>query len=182
MFYLTLSSKFGSWSATWYCSSWHIHVMINRQLSKQGIHWPVSPDCIAGSDIDPSRLSIFEVIRCQVTSFQIIVWNMLRLCHYGPALLRFWFQTDLGRSTSNFYALISQNLTGEFMRKIYAACILKVVYFDSLRGSLQSFVSTCDDFNCLFLRLRIFRDTLIPVFVNENCCLCKCFTKLYFFY
>ena len=25
------------------------------------------------------------------------------------------------RSTSNFYALIGQNLTGEFMRKIYAA-------------------------------------------------------------
>ena len=63
---------------------------------------------------------------------------MFCLRHYGPALLRFWFQTDLGRenspredlllttvmgwsrSTSNFYALIGQNLTGEFMRKIYA--------------------------------------------------------------
>ena len=31
-------------------------------------------------------------------------------------------------------------------------------------------------------RLRIFRDTLMLVFVNENCCLCKCFTELYFFY
>ena len=31
-------------------------------------------------------------------------------------------------------------------------------------------------------RLRIFRDTLILVFVNENCCLFKCFTELYFFY
>ena len=70
---------------------------------------------------------------------------MLCFCHYDPALLRFWFQTNLGRensasyleikarktfscqghawsrSTSNFYALIGQNLTGEFMRKIYAA-------------------------------------------------------------
>ena len=70
---------------------------------------------------------------------------MLCLCHYDPALLRFWFQTDLGRenstiffkyrrgrtflttvtrwsrSTSNFYTLIGQKLTGEFMRKIYAA-------------------------------------------------------------
>ena len=26
------------------------------------------------------------------------------------------------------------------------------------------------------------RDTLILVFVNENCRLCKCFTELYFFY
>ena len=71
--------------------------------------------------------------------------SMLCLCHYGPALLRFWFQTDIGRknsasflkyrrerpfltmltgwsrSTSSFYALIGQNLTDEFMRKVYAA-------------------------------------------------------------
>ena len=32
------------------------------------------------------------------------------------------------------------------------------------------------------LRLRIFRDALIFVFVNENCCLCKCFTELHCFY
>ena len=31
-------------------------------------------------------------------------------------------------------------------------------------------------------RFRIFRDTLILVFLNENCCLCICFTELYFFY
>ena len=29
--------------------------------------------------------------------------------------------TRWSRSTSNFYALIGQNLTGKFMRKIYAA-------------------------------------------------------------
>ena len=56
--------------------------------------------------------------------------------------------TRWSRSTSNFYALIGQNLTGEFMRKIYAACVLKLVYFDS--WSWQRFVSTCDVFNCLF--------------------------------
>ena len=75
--------------------------------------------------------------------FPMIHMNMLRLSHYGPALLRFWFETNLGRqnsarffrrgrpfltmitlwsnSTSNFYALIGQNLIGEFMPKIYAA-------------------------------------------------------------
>ena len=31
-------------------------------------------------------------------------------------------------------------------------------------------------------RLRIIKDTLILVFVNEKCCLCTCFTELYFFY
>ena len=129
--------------------------MINWQLSKQGIRWPVSPDRIAGSGVHLSRSSIFfEVIRdnkllvfkwsrAQVYFFQNS-WNMLCLC---AAQLKFWFQTDLGRensascyrqgrqllltfltmftrwsrSTSNFYALIGQNLTGEFMRKIYAA-------------------------------------------------------------
>ena len=29
--------------------------------------------------------------------------------------------TRWSRSSSNFYALIAQNLTGEFMRKMYAA-------------------------------------------------------------
>ena len=51
------------------------------------------------------------------------------------------------RSTFNFYALIGQNLTGEFMRKIYAAS--GNLFTDS--WSWQSFVSSCDVFNCLFL-------------------------------
>ena len=28
---------------------------------------------------------------------------MLCLCHYGPALLSFWFQTNLGRENSTSY-------------------------------------------------------------------------------
>ena len=65
-------------------------------------------------------------------------------------LLTFLTKVTLwSRCTSNFYALIGQDLTGEFMRKIYAACILKLVYFDS--WSWQSFVSTCDVFSRLFL-------------------------------
>ena len=31
-------------------------------------------------------------------------------------------------------------------------------------------------------KLRIFRNSLILVFLNESCCLCICFTELYFFY
>ena len=39
-----------------------------------------------------------------------------------PVVLTFLTKvTRWSRSTSNFYALIGQNLTGEFMRKIYAA-------------------------------------------------------------
>ena len=53
----------------------------------------------------------FEVIRWQITGvsndrrlnfifFQWFISNMLCFCHYGPALLGFWFQTDLGREMS----------------------------------------------------------------------------------
>ena len=99
------------------------------------------------------------------------IWN--KSCSWA-ALLKCWFRTDLGRenstgfyiymqgrqslltfltvtrwsrSTSNFYALIGQNLTGEFMWKIYAAS--GNLFTDS--WSWQSFVSSCDIFNCLFL-------------------------------
>ena len=34
----------------------------------------------------------------------------------------------------------------------------------------------------LKLKDSVFRDAFILVFVNENCCLCKCFTELHFFY
>ena len=54
--------------------------------------------------------------------------------------------TRWSHCTSNFYALIGQNLTGEFMQKIYAAS----GNLSSDSWSWQSFVSSCDVFNCLF--------------------------------
>ena len=94
---------------------------------------------------------------------------MLCLCHYGPALLTFWFQTDLGRENSASYLKMQagktdtfhfshhshtlvtlhvqflcydQNLTGEFMGKIYAAsCDL---------FTLTEFCVNLWCFNCLF--------------------------------
>ena len=87
--------------------------------------------------------SFQKIAGSSLISFKFI-WNILCLC---AAQLRFWFQTDLGRensatyyrqgrqllltlltvvtrwsrSTSNFHALIGQNVTGEFMQKISAA-------------------------------------------------------------
>ena len=62
----------------------------------------------------------FEVIRWQFTRFQMIagsrllflkfISNMLCLCQYRPALLRFWFQTDLRRKNS---ASFFKNTGGE---------------------------------------------------------------------
>ena len=93
----------------------------------------------------------FENIRWQVTAFQMIAgsspiffkWMWNKLCSWASPL-KFWFRADLrrensagfymqslltflttvtrwSRSSSSFYALIGQNLTGEFMRKMYAA-------------------------------------------------------------
>ena len=91
----------------------------------------------------------FEVIGWQVTSFQMIAGSSLFFLIYmkyvvfmcrtikilnsnWPRMRKFRKLLQAGktvafnfspwsRSTSNFYALIGQNLTGEFMWKIYAA-------------------------------------------------------------
>ena len=96
---------------------------------------------------------------------------MLCLCHYGPALLRFWFQTNLGHKNSASCLEIQAGKTftyqGHSLVTFYVqflcfarskldmwvhaenlCSILKLVYFDS--WSWQSFVSTCVVFNCLF--------------------------------
>ena len=100
---------------------------------------------------------------------------MLCLCHYGPALLTFWFQTDLRRKNSASYLKIQAGKTdafhfshhshalvtlhvqflcpdwSKFDRWVHAEnsySILKIVCFDG--WSWKSFASTCDVFNCLF--------------------------------
>ena len=121
----------------------------------------------------------FEVIRWQVVTFQIIAGSSFfskcmwtKSCSWA-ALLKFWFQTAWPRiqkfnrllhagkaiafdffhynhAVVTFYLqfLCSDwsNLTGEFMRKIYAAS----GNFFTHSWSWQSFVSSCDVFNCLF--------------------------------
>ena len=49
-----------------------ILMKFNWQLSNYSIRWPSSPDRIAGSGISPLSSSFFEVIRWQVTTFQMI--------------------------------------------------------------------------------------------------------------
>ena len=56
----------------------HIHVVVNWQLSKQGIRSPVSRDRIASSGVDPSRLRVFEGLRWQVSRFQWIAGSTRR--------------------------------------------------------------------------------------------------------
>ena len=96
---------------------------------------------------------------------------MLCLCHYGPRLLRFWFQINLGRENPAGYLEIQAGKTfsyqghalvtlyvqyfcfdwSKFDRWVHGenfCSILKRAYFDS--WSWESFVSTFDVFNCLF--------------------------------
>ena len=96
---------------------------------------------------------------------------MLCLCHYGLALSRFWFQTNLGLENLASYLEIQEGKTfpyqGHALVTLYVkflcsdwskfdrwvpagnvCSVLNLVYFGS--WSWQSFVSTCDVFNCLF--------------------------------
>ena len=71
-----------------------------------------------------------------------------QLLHAGKVIaFDFSYCHAWSRSTSNFYVLISQNLTGEFMRKIYATS--GNLLTDS--WSWQSFLSSCVALNRLFL-------------------------------
>ena len=87
---------------------------------------------------------------------------MLCLCQHRPALLRFWFKTDLRRKNSASFFKIQAGKTfsnhGHVLVTLHVqfSCSdwlkfdrwVQVVYFDS--WSWQSFESTCDVFNCLF--------------------------------
>ena len=86
---------------------------------------------------------LFEVILWQVTSFQMIagsslifkfIWIMLCLCHYGPALLGFWFQTDLGsdnsssifKSTGGEDVIFPWSRVGHALRPIFILWLVKI--------------------------------------------------------
>ena len=71
MFTLTHLASLGAHEKT-NCTS-----MINWQLSKQGIRWPVSPERTAGSSVDTSRSSIFWSYQLTNYQFQIIAGSSL---------------------------------------------------------------------------------------------------------
>ena len=120
----------------------------------------------------------------------------------SAAQLKFWFQIDLGRensasyyrqgrqllltllamitrwsrSSSNFYAVIGQNLTGEFMRKIYAASWILFTLtaeVDRLLCQLMMFLTVfstgCTKWNSAAIRsLLLFMASLFIGFLVEK--------------
>ena len=73
MFTFPLSNYFGSPGGNWL----HINVVINWQLSKQGICWPVSPGRIAGSGVDPSRSSTF--LKLPAEKLLVFKWSQAQV-------------------------------------------------------------------------------------------------------
>ena len=121
--------------------------------------------------LSADNLLVIKWSQAQVYFLKIYMKYVFSLCHNGHTLLRFWFQTNHGRENSASYLKIQAEKTfsypGHALVTLYVqflcsdwskfdswvhaenvCSILKLVYFDS--WSWQSFVSTCDAFNCLF--------------------------------
>ena len=111
----------------------------------------------------------FEVIRSQVTSFQMIAGSSLFMCRTIKILILNWLRTrkfsqlsQAGKTVAFDFAHHGQALVtlyvhflcsdwSKFDRWVHAEnlySILNLVYFHN--WSWQSFVATCDVFNCLF--------------------------------
>ena len=83
----------------------YIHVAISWQMSKQCIRRPVSPNCITGSSIHPLNSPVFFLSYpltgyyfsndCRLSFNFSKCIGRRKLCLWA-ALLKFWFQTDLG--------------------------------------------------------------------------------------
>ena len=118
---------------------WSIDSCQNK-VSADQYRWPY-----CGLRCPPIEVEyFFEVIRWQVTSFQMVagssllftkfIWNMLCSCHYGPALLRFWFQTNLGRENWASYfrntggedLFLPRSHVGHALRPIFMLWLVKI--------------------------------------------------------
>ena len=134
--------------------------MINWQLSKQGIRWPVSPDRSTGSSVDSSRSSIFLKLSADKLSvsndhrlkfiFSRIHIKYVGLCHYGPELLGFWFQTDLGsENSSSFFKstggedlILPWSRVGHALRPIFILWLVKIWQVSSC-GNIMQHLESC---------------------------------------
>ena len=140
MFTLTLLASLGAQEKT-NMHRLHINVVINWQLSKQGIRWQVSPDRTAGSSVDPSRSSIFLKLSADKLPISndrrlkfIFSKDSYQICHYGPAKLGFWFQTDLGsENSSSFFKstggedlILPWSRIGHALRPVFILWLVKI--------------------------------------------------------
>ena len=151
IFTLTLSSYFGSSKSSG--ENWlHINVVISWQLSKQGIRWPVSQAQVSTHPgriflkLFADKLLVFRWSQAQVY-FLKFIWNMLCLCHYGPALLTFWFQTDLESENSASYLKMQAGNTDVFLFSHHSHALVTLhvqfLYQVSSCGKFIQHLETC---------------------------------------
>ena len=102
----------------------------------------------------------FEVIRWQFIRFQMFAGSrllflkfisiMLCLCHYGPALLGFWFQTDFGsensasffKSTGGEDLILPWSRVGHALRPIFILWLVKIWQVSSC-GQIMQHLESC---------------------------------------
>ena len=100
-------------------------------------------------------------------NFLNFVWNMLCLCHYGSALLRFWCQTDLERKNLASYLKIQAGKTfffhGHVLRPIFILWLVKIWQFvrKIYAGSWNLFTLTDEVFCQLLMFLTVFLHWMI---------------------
>ena len=118
MFSLTLSSYFGAQEKA-DCPSmlWSIDSCQNRVSANQR-HLTVSRAQVSTHQgrvfflkLFADNLLVFKWSQAHAYFFLKFISNMLCLCHYRPALLRFWFQTDLRRKNSASFFKIQAGKT-----------------------------------------------------------------------
>ena len=114
----------------------HIHIVVNWQLSKQGICWPVSHDRITGSGVDPSSLHAF--LKLSADKLLIFKWSQAQVkfffnaqaisCVHKPCYLSFDFKLTLdskiqlvftGREGSCFWLFSLWSLVGYALHPIF---------------------------------------------------------------
>ena len=155
MFTLTLLAREPKWKLIAYqCCDQLTAVKTGHPLTS--ITWPYR-----GLKCPPIEVEyFFEVIRWQITTFkwsqaqvyffQGFISNMLCLCHYGPALLGFWFQTGLGseNSASFFKSAGGEDLilpwsrAGHALRPIFILWLVKIWQVSSC-GQIMQHLESC---------------------------------------
>ena len=86
------------------------------------------------------KLLVFKWSQAQF--FLKFISDMLCLCHYGPALLRFWFQPNLGREnpascTGGEDLFLQRSRVGHALRPIFLLRLVKIWQVSSCRKFMQ---------------------------------------------
>ena len=100
--------------------------------------------------LSADKLQVFKWSQAQV--FLKFIWNMFCLCHYGPALLAFWFQTDLrheiqpvkskSREDRCFSLPSPYSRVGHALRPIFMLWLVKIWQVSSC-GKFMQHLESC---------------------------------------